>query len=113
MCATYEVSKRLTDLSLHRLIDKLNLTLRAIDTFNWKPRKKEFYAMSKEDAYSLLEAIAEIYDRTDKLILVDMTEQDHEAAETAEEISAERSERRAPFAFSKCGIEICEEIFSI
>ena len=67
--ATYEVPKRLTDLSLHGLIDKLNPTLRAIDTFNGKPRKKEFYAMTKEDAYSLLEAIAEIHDRTDKLKL--------------------------------------------
>lgn len=111
--ATYEVPKRLTDLSLHRLIDKLNPTLRAIDTFNGKPRKKEFYAMSKEDAYSLLEAIAEIHDRLDKLVLVDMTEQDQEAAETAEEISGEGRERRAPFAFSKCGIEIGAEIVSV
>ena len=31
--ATYEVPKRLSDLSLHNLIDKLNPTLRAIDTF--------------------------------------------------------------------------------
>ena len=85
--ATYEVPKRLTDLSLHGLIDKLNPTLRAIDTFNGKPRKKEFYAISKEDAYSLLEAIAEIHDRTDRLKLYPASED-----EKAEELTAEMVE---------------------
>lgn len=68
--ATYEVPKRLTDLSLHALIDKLNPTLRAIDTFKGKPRKKEFYAMTKEDAYSLLEAIAEIHLQRNKIMML-------------------------------------------
>lgn len=92
--ATYEVPKRLTDLSLHNLIDKLNPTLRAIDTFNGKPRKKEFYAMSKEDAYSLLEAIAEIHDRTDKLKLYPASEDDRCAEETAELVEIEASARK-------------------
>lgn len=92
--ATYEVPKRLTDLSLHNLIDKLNPTLRAIDTFNGKPRKKEFYAMSKEDAYSLLEAIAEIHDRTDKLKLYPVSEYDKCAEETAELVEIEASTRK-------------------
>ena len=83
--ATYEVPKRLSDLSLHNLIDKLNPTLRAIDTFNGKPRKKEFYAMTKEDAYSLLEAIAEIHDRLDKLKLFPASKEE----QAAEEIAAE------------------------
>ena len=87
--ATYETPKRLTDLSLHNLIDKLNPTLRAIDTFNGKPRKKEFYAMSAEDAYSLLEAIAEIHDRTDKLKLYAATEEEKTAEETAELVEIE------------------------
>lgn len=92
--ATYEVPKRLTDLSLHNLIDKLNPTLRAIDTFNGKPRKKEFYAMSKEDAYSLLEAIAEIHDRTDKLKLYPITEDERVAEEIAELVEVEVSSRK-------------------
>ena len=87
--ATYEVPKRLTDLSLHSLIDKLNPSLRAIDTFNGKPRKKEFYAMSREDAYSLLEAIAEIHDRTDKLKLYPVSEDEKSAEETAELVEIE------------------------
>ena len=51
--ATYKVNSRLTDLELHRLIDKLNPDLRAIETFDGKERVKEFYAMSAEDAYGL------------------------------------------------------------
>ncbi|MBE6901280.1 MAG: GIY-YIG nuclease family protein [Ruminococcaceae bacterium] len=92
--ATYEVPKRLTDLSLHNLIDKLNPTLRAIDTFNGKPRKKEFYAMSKEDAYSLLEAIAEIHDRTDCLKLYPISEDDKVAEDTAELVEIEVSGKK-------------------
>lgn len=92
--ATYEVPKRLTDLSLHSLIDKLNPSLRAIDTFNGKPRKKEFYAMSREDAYSLLEAIAEIHDRTDKLKLYPVSEDDKSAEETAELVEIEVSAKK-------------------
>ena len=42
--ATYEVSNRLVDLKLHNLIDQLNPTLRSIETFNGKQRKREFYA---------------------------------------------------------------------
>lgn len=92
--ATYEVPKRLTDLSLHALIDKLNPTLRAIDTFKGKPRKKEFYAMTKEDAYSLLEAIAEIHDRTDKLKLYPISKEDEIDTDTAELIKIESNSKR-------------------
>lgn len=92
--ATYEVPKRLTDLSLHALIDKLNPTLRAIDTFNGKPRKKEFYAMTKEDAYSLLEAIAEIHDRTDKLKLYPISEEEKIDDDTAELVEIESNSRK-------------------
>lgn len=58
--AVYEVESNLTDLVLHDLIDKLNPDLRSIENFDGKERKREFYAMSPEDAYSLLECIAKI-----------------------------------------------------
>ena len=58
--AIYEVESRLTDKELHKLIDTLNPDLRTIETFDGKERVKEFYAMSAEDAYSLLECIAKI-----------------------------------------------------
>ena len=55
--ATYEVNSRLSDLKIHSIIDKLNPNLRSIENFNGKQRVREFYAMSPEDAYSILEAI--------------------------------------------------------
>ena len=54
--ATYEVSSRLSDLKIHSIIDKLNPNLRSVESFNGKQRVREFYAMSPEDAYSILEA---------------------------------------------------------
>ena len=65
--AVYEVSAPLQDKELHGLIDRLNPELRAIDTFDGKTRTKEFYAMSAEDAYALLESIAKLSGTTDKL----------------------------------------------
>ena len=68
--AIYEVKSALTDMELHKLIDNLNPDLRTIETFDGKKRVKEFYAMSPEDAYSILEAIAEIHGCSDKLKLI-------------------------------------------
>lgn len=51
--AVYEVESNLTDLVLHDLIDKLNPDLRSIENFDGKERKREFYAMTPEDAYAL------------------------------------------------------------
>lgn len=65
--AKYEVEKRLKDLDLHALIDKLNPELRSIDEFDGKPRIREFYAMTPEDAYEILECIAKISGTEDKL----------------------------------------------
>ena len=58
--AVYDVEQELTDKELHKLIDNLNPDLRTIETFDGKERVKEFYAMSAEDAYLLLECIAKI-----------------------------------------------------
>lgn len=63
----YEVEKRLTDLQLHNLIDQLNPSLRSIDQFDGKPRVREFYNMSAEDAYEILKSIASISGTTDRL----------------------------------------------
>ena len=56
----YEVNERLKDKDVHALIDKLNPSLRAIDSFDGKSRTKEFYSMSAEDAYEILESISEV-----------------------------------------------------
>ena len=108
--ATYEVNSRLSDLKIHSIIDKLNPNLRSIENFNGKQRVREFYAMSPEDAYSILEAIAEIHGRADKLKRIAMDEAQKKAEETAQEIDAEHKERLAPFRFSLCNIQPGEEI---
>ena len=108
--ATYEVNSRLSDLKIHTIIDKLNPNLRSIDNFNGQKRVREFYAMSPEDAYSILEAIAEIHGCTDCLTLVKPSEEEVEAEETAQEITEVRNESRAPFRFSMCNISVGETI---
>ena len=108
--ATYEVSSRLSDLKIHTIIDKLNPNLRSIDNFNGQKRVREFYAMSPEDAYAILEAIAEIHGCVDKLKLANPSEEELVAEETAREIVEERKERAVPFRFSMCNISTGEKI---
>lgn len=108
--ATYEVAVPLQDKELHGLIDRLNPELRAIDTFDGKTRTKEFYAMSAEDAYALLESIAKLSGTTEKLQR--LTPEGHEILdeEMAAEVQEEAKERRAPFSFQKCGIPVGAQI---
>ena len=108
--ATYEVNSRLSDLKIHSIIDKLNPNLRSIENFNGKQCVREFYAMSPEDAYSILEAIAEIHGCADKLKRIAMDEAQKQAAETAQEIEEEHKERLSPFTFSMCNIHAGEYI---
>lgn len=108
--ATYEVNSRLSDLKIHSIIDKLNPNLRSIDNFNGHKRIREFYAMPPEDAYTILEAIAEIHGCGDKLRLAKPSEDELVAEETAREIVQESKERAAPFRFSMCNIPMGAEI---
>lgn len=91
--ATYEVTTRLKDLKLHNLIDNLNPNLRSIETFNGQKRVREFYAMSPEDAYRILEAIAEINGSPEKLKLVEPSMEDKAAEDTAENIELESNRK--------------------
>ncbi len=108
--ATYEVSSRLSDLKIHSIIDKLNPNLRSVENFNGKQRVREFYAMSPEDAYSILEAMAEIHERSDKLKLVALSQEDEKAEKTAQDIDTEASERASNFSFTTCNIPIGDVI---
>ena len=58
--ATYEVDSALLDKKLHSILDKLNPDLRSTEEVDGKRRIREFYTITPEDAYSILEAIAEI-----------------------------------------------------
>lgn len=104
--ATYDVNSRLSDLKIHAIIDKLNPNLRSIDNFNGQKRVREFYAMSAADAYSILEAIAEIHGCTDKLMLVNPNEEEIKAEQTAEEVKKESRTRSANFTFSEWEIPV-------
>ena len=58
--ATYETSGNLEDKKLHKMIDNLNPDLRVTKT-------REFYILSPEQAYEVLEAIAVISGTKEKL----------------------------------------------
>ncbi len=103
--ATYEVESRLSDLKIHAIIDKLNPNLRSIDNYNGKQRKREFYAMSAEDAFSILEAIAEIHNYTDRLKKWELSQKEIEEEETAQQVSLKKKkERGTNFTFDEVQI---------
>ena len=106
--AIYEVDSALTDKELHKLIDSLNPDLRTIETFDGKERVKEFFAMSPEDGYALLESIAKISGTSDRLKR--MNPEGHEVLD--EQIAEEVREtaRRGPFRFSEVGIPFGSEL---
>lgn len=106
--ATYDVDTDLTDKELHRLIDMLNPDLRTIETFDGKTRTKEFYAMSPEEAYSLLECIAKISGTSH--CLKRMKPEGHEILDeqTAEQVQEEA--RRGPFRFGEVSIPVGSKV---
>lgn len=101
--AIYEVYERLTDKKLHDLIDTLNPDLRTVENFDGKERKREFYAMSKEDAYKLLECIAKISGTEPRLKRMKPTGHEVLDEQVAQEV--EENARRSPLRFSMCGLK--------
>ena len=108
--ATYEVDSELSDKKLHSILDKLNPELRSTEEVDGKRRIREFYAMSPEDAYSILEAIAESNNYGDRLKKWKATANEQRDEALAQEISEQRKARMSPFTFSKCNIAIGEQI---
>lgn len=89
--ATYETAGNLEDKKLHKMIDNLNPDLRVT-------KNKEFFVMTKEEAYELLEAIAIISGTKDKL-----------RRKSVPKISVQHVKKPA-INFSKCGIPIGAEL---
>lgn len=108
--ATYEVDSRLSDKKIHTIIDKLNPNLRSVESFNGQRRVREFYAMSPEDAFAILEAIAEINGCRDRLKRIVPNAEEQQAEKIAQEIDTESTERASNFSFSKCLISVGEFI---
>lgn len=106
--AVYDVESELTDKDLHAIIDSINPDLRTIENFDGKKRVKEFYAMSAEDAYRLLECIAKISGTTDRLKRMKPEGHEIEDENTAREV--QDAARRGPFRFSMCGIRVGAEV---
>ena len=106
--AVYDVESKLTDKVLHAIIDGINPNLRTIENFDGKKRVKEFYAMSAEDAYHLLECIAKISGTTDRLKR--MKPKGHEIEDENMAREVQEAARRGPFRFSRCGIGVGAEV---
>lgn len=109
--AIYEVDEELTDKELHKLIDILNPDIRSVEKFNGKMRVREFYIMSREQAYAILECIAKISGTTDRLKYVDLTGEEIAEEKLAEEVKKEA--KRGKFHFSEVGIKTGEEVVFI
>lgn len=91
------------------MIDRLNPKLRAVEVINGVQRKREFFAMSAEDAYFIFETIAEVSNTKDRLKRISATEEqkeeEREAANHAAEVSRQEAGiRRSKFKFSALGI---------
>lgn len=84
--AIYDVYHKLDDTKVHDIIDTINPELRSIDNVNGKKRKREFFQMSKEQAYTLFECIAEISGTKDRLHLIKATQKDIKEEQEAKEI---------------------------
>ena len=92
--ATYETPGELEDKKLHAMIDNLNPDLRV-------SKNREFFVMSPEDAYSLLEAIATISGSKARLKKIKVSP------------IKKQKVRRPPVDFTKCNIPIGAELVFI
>lgn len=107
--AVYETTAKLTDKALHDMIDSLNPTLRTVEQDEQgKTHKKEFFVMSPEEAYTILEDIAKISGTTDRLHRIKQTKE--EAKETAEATEVKKTAMLKPFTFSACDIPVGAEV---
>lgn len=89
--ATYETSGNLEDKKLHKLIDNLNPDLRI-------SKNREFFVLTPEDAYELLESIAIISGTKDKL-------------KREKSVPSKRQKKkRPPVNFKKCKIPVGAEL---
>lgn len=91
--ATYETPGNLEDKKLHKMIDNLNPDLRV-------SKNREFFIMSPEDAFELLEAIAVISGSQDKLRKV----------KTIDENKSYQVTRKPAIDFYKCGLKDGDEL---
>ena len=88
------------------IIDRLNPNLHAIEIEKGHKREREFYAMKPQDAYLILEAIAEIHDCKDNLKLIEPNDTEKNEEKEAQNIEKEARTRSNNFTFSEWQIPI-------
>lgn len=91
--AVYDVYHKLDDFKMHNIIDTINPELRSRDNINGKIREREFFMMSREQAYTIFQNIAKISNTEDRLHLIDITAEnieDEDTANTIRELSLNR-----------------------
>ena len=98
--ATYETSGNLEDKKLHKLIDNLNPDLRV-------SKNREFFMMSPDEAYELLETIAIISGTQEKLSLA-VGDNDDDMR-----LQHNHAHRRPSINFEKCDIPVGAELVYI
>ena len=103
--AYYKVNSRLKDKCLHALIDILNPALRSVDDIDGTIRTREFYAISPQKAYSVIQNIAAINGLEDNLVLVAKSDKDVQDEENASKIEV-KHEKACPFTFKKANIPV-------
>lgn len=101
-------SGQLEDKKLHELIDALNPKLRLA-------KNREFFAMSAEKAYRLLEAIAIISGSADKLKRVAPIQGETASGSSRRQThsSGSSGRKRPAINFQKCGIPVGAELVFI
>lgn len=92
--ATYETSGNLEDKKLHKMIDNLNPDLRI-------SKNREFFLLSPEDAYELLESIATISGTKEKLKRKNIVP------------TKVQKTKRPPVNFAKCNIPVGAELIFV
>lgn len=120
--AYYKVDEKLTDRALHKLLDKLNPRLRAEEMVNGKTRRREFFALQPEEAYEILEVIAQLSGTLHRLHRLVEAPKEMPTV-VAEDLSSQKSSRkkskrgekkktprRKAFRFSMIGVEPGEEV---
>ena len=108
--ATYKVQDRLTDKKVHAIIDGLNPNLRASEVRDGKKHIREFYAMSAEEAYSILENIASINGLQDNLKKVAPTDKELQQAKEAGEIKKHYERKHKSLTFEEYEIPLGSEL---
>jgi len=110
--ATYEVNKYKADTDIHEIITIANPELRAVDNIDGKIRKREFFKISPENAYRILEKLASVSGTEDKLWKnSEWTIEDKEADIEASNAKEEVFERKGAFSFDKAGINVGEKVY--